>query len=265
MFKRPLRPAALAAVALAAGLVPLASAAPVTLTGVDDFAVSPISRSFFGGTGRTTITRTGPAAAGRFQVNGDENGGSGNTFGIYTVFDVPAAALGGANATAVNGLTATLNPATNANSGSGGVQDAGDLSFYFTTDTTPIESLNFVTAAGPPFVTPTGFGDQFADLTLLSSAFEATGVRPITRALDVGGVESALLAAINAGGNVRLLVASQTPGSVFQFGTGNPPSSTTLPFSGLAPTLTFDVTSVPEPAGLALLAVAGLLLARRRA
>ena len=262
MSKRPLPLAVLAAVALAAGLVPPASAAPVTLTGVSDFGVANVFRSFFGGTGRTVIA---PGGNDRFQVNGDENGGAGNTFGIYAVFDVPAATLGGPDATAVNGLTATINPATNVNSGSGGVQNAGDLSFYFTTNNTPIGGLNFVTAAGPPFVTPTGFGDQFADLTLLSSAFEATGVRPITRALDVSGVESALLAAINSGGNVRLLVASQTPGSAFQFGTGNPPSSGTLPFSGLAPTLTFDVTAVPEPAGLALLGVAGLLLARRRA
>ncbi len=188
-----------------------------------------------------------------------------NVFGIYTVFDIPTADLASLDVASIENLSVELNPATNQNTGAGGVQDAGDLSIWFTTTDTDISGLNFVSEPGPPYTTPTGFGDQFANLTLLSSGFEAEGIRTITRNIDPEATaESFLVDAINAGEPIRLLIASQDPGAVFQFGTGNPPSSTIIPFAGEAPEVSFAFTVVPEPATLSMLAVGGMTLLRRR-
>lgn len=255
--------AAAAMIALSLPLAPTASADVVERTGVTEFGVAAISRSFFGGTGRNII---GPGGSGRYQVNGDRQNSSQNVFGIYTVFDIPTADFAGNTVTDLASLTVSLPPAARTDTGAGGIQDAGDLSIWFTTNADPIGDLEFVSEPGPPFTTPTGFGDQFADRVLLSSGFEAEGVRTIERDLVFdAATETQLLSAINAGEPIRLLVASQDPGAVFQFGTGNPPSSTILPFAGDAPTVSFDLTVVPEPTlalGVVVIAAGGLM--RRR-
>ncbi|MEL7238962.1 MAG: hypothetical protein AAGK78_08870 [Planctomycetota bacterium] len=253
--------AALAAVSLSSA--PRASADVVERTGVTEFDVATVFRSFFGGSSRNIVE---PGGSGRYQVNGDRNNSAQNVFGIYTVFDIPTADLAGDTVTDLASLSLSLPPAARTDNGEGGIQDAGDLSIWFTTNADPISNLEFVSESGPPFTTPTGFGDQFDDRVLLSSGFEAEGVRTIERDLAFdAATETQLLAAINAGEPIRLLLASQDPGAVFQFGTGNPPSSTILPFAGDAPTVAFDLTVVPEPTlglGLVVLTAGGLM--RRR-
>jgi hypothetical protein len=262
---------ALASIAVLVASAP-ASAVEVIRTGVTDFDIATVFRvsSFLGGQGDSVIV---PGGEGRFQVNGDRNDPSGNpftsenVFGLYAVFDIPTADLASVDIASLNSLSVELNPSTNQSTGEGGVDGAGDLSIWFTTTDTAIGDLDFISEPGPPYTTPTGFGNQFADLTLLSSAFEAEGVRTITRDIVPNATAEAFFVdAINAGESIRLLIASQDAGAAFQFGTGNPPSGTFIQFGGDAPEVTFDFTVVPEPAsvGTLLLATAGLLARRRR-
>ncbi len=249
-----------------------ASAVEVSRTGVTDFDIATVFRvsPALGGQGDSVIV---PGGEGRFQVNGDRNDPSGNpftsenVFGLYAVFDIPTADLALVDVATLNSLSVALNPSTNQSTNDGGVDTAGDLSIWFTTTDTAIGDLDFISEPGPPYSTPTGFGNQFADLTLLSSGFEAEGVRTITRdIMPDATTEAFFVDAINAGESIRLLIASQDPGAAFQFGTGNPPSGTFIQFGGDAPEVTFDFTVVPEPAstGTLLLATAGLLTRRRR-
>ncbi len=249
---------------LAALVLPtqVASADVVTRTGVDELNIANVFRSFFGGTGRNILA---PGGSGRFQVNGDRRNNAENVFGIFTVIDIPTADFANVDVTDIANLTLTLPPATRTDTGAGGIQDAGDLSVYFTANDSVIGDLEFVSLAGPPYTTPTGFGDQFPDAVVLSSEFEAEGVRTITRSImPDAAVESALIDAINAGESIRLLLASETPGAVFQLASGNPTNSMTLPFEGLPPSVSFDLTLVPEPASMAFVLPSLLLLKRRR-
>lgn len=249
-----------------------ASAVEVTSTGVTDFDIATVFRvsSALGGQGDSVVV---PGGEGRFQVNGDRNDPSGNpftsenVFGLYAVFDIPTADLAPVDIASLNRLRVELNPSTNQSNGTGGVDSPGDLSIWFTTTDTAIADLDFISEPGPPYVTPTGFGNQFVDLTLLSSEVEAEGVRTITRDIVPDAATEALFVeAINAGESIRLLIASQDPGAAFQFGTGNPPSGTFVQFGGDAPEVTFDLTVIPEPAtsGTFLLATTSLLMRRRR-
>ncbi|TVQ32563.1 MAG: hypothetical protein EA376_05310 [Phycisphaeraceae bacterium] len=238
-----------------------AAADPVSLTGIQDFDMTAVFRPLFSSfPDRNAITTQA-----RWQVNGDMTGSTG-TLGIFTVFDINGADLRpAAGAASVDSLIFDLFPAVNMDTGTGGIQGAGDLSIYFTTNNEdlldPDSDIIFDNGGGTD---PTGLGSQFANLTLLSSDFQDAGIYDIQRTADISGLESFLLNAINNEENIRFIFASQTGNFTSQFGTGNPDMSSSFDFFGEAPVVTFDVTAVPAPGGAALLALAGLAGARRR-
>jgi len=234
---------------------------PVSLTGIQDFDMTTVFRPLFASfPDRNAITTQA-----RWQVNGDLTGTTG-TLGIFTVFDINGADLRpAAGALSVDSVIFDLFPAVNMDTGTGGIQNAGDLSIYFTTNNEdlldPDSDIFFDNGGGTD---PTGLGNQFDNLTLLSSGFQAAGIYDIQRTADLSGAESFLLNAINNEENIRFIFASQTGGFVSQFGTGNPDMSANFDFFGEPPVVTFNVTEIPAPGGAALLALAGLAGARRR-
>ncbi len=229
----------LALVAVAtAGAFSGASAQPITseLTVLDDFEVSTVFRSLFGGTGRSFLTNQA-----RYQVNGDSLISGQSPLGIYTVFDIDGSTLqppGGA--VSVDEIVFNLTSASRISTGSGGVQTAGNLLIYFTTDNADLNLKEFNTDG---FTDATGLTGQFADLTLLSSGFQDVGVYDFSRTLDISGVSGDILDAINNGDNLRFIIASDTPAAVFQFATGLPDPSPIFDFFGEPTTIDITVTA----------------------
>ena len=244
--------------ALAVGAGAPASASTVSeLTVIQDFDVSTVFRSFFGGTGRSFLTDQA-----RFQVNGDSLISSQSPLGIYTVFDIDGSTLRpGAGAASVDSVVFNLNAAVNLNTGSGGIGNPGDLQIFYTTDNADLNTKDFNTAGNTD---ASGLTGQFSDLFLLSSAFETSGIRDITRTLDLSTVSGSLLDAINNGENIRFVIASPTPAATFQFATGLPDQSPIFDFFGEASTVEIGVTAVPAPGAAGVLALAGLAGLRRR-
>ena len=228
---------------------------------IDDFGAATVFRPFLPGfDDRAAITDQA-----RFQVNGDETGSTG-TLGIFTVFDIDGSFIRpAAGAQAINDITVDLFPAVNNETGTGGIANAGDLSIYFTTTDVdvldPASGIEFDNGGGTD---PTGLGDQFDNLTLLSSEFEEAGINDISRSLDTSSINSLLLDRINAGENVRFILASQTPGFTSNFGTGNPDDSDIFDFFGDPATISVDVAPVPSPGAFALFGVAAAAGTRRR-
>jgi hypothetical protein len=232
-----------------------------TLTGIVDYDMSTVFRPLF----PSFPSRAAIIEQARWQVNGDQTG-PGGTLGIFTIFDINGADLRPeAGAAAINNLVFNIFPAVNQNTGTGGIANAGDLSIYFTTSDVdvldPASGIIFDNGGGTD---PTGLGDQFENLTLISSAFQDTGIYDITRSADLSSIESFLLERINNGENLRFIFASQTGGFTSNFGTGNPDQSANFDFFGEAPTVTFEVTAIPAPGSVALLGLAGLAAVRRR-
>ncbi len=216
---------------------------PIELTGIEDFDMAVVFRPLFPGfADRNAITTQA-----RWQVNGDQTGTTG-TLGIFAVFDIDAASLSnGETLTAIEQIEFLIAPAVNLDTGTGGVSTAGDLSIYFTTSDVdvldPDGGIIFDNGGGTD---PTGLGDQFEGLTLLSSAFQETGIYDIERSvatIDFEGLEAELLARVAEGANIRFLIASQTPGFGANFGTGNEDSSPNFDFFGEPPVVRFSVSS----------------------
>jgi hypothetical protein len=157
-------------------------------------------------------------------------------------------------------------PAVNSNNGSGGIAgNGGNLSIFFTTSDVdvldPDSGIIFDNGGGTD---PTGLGNQFENLTLISSANQAGGIYDISRTADLSSIATTLLDRINNGENLRFIIASQTAGFSANFGTGNEDQSANFDFFGEAPTVTFDVTAIPAPGSAAMLGLAGLATVRRR-
>jgi hypothetical protein len=251
--------------AMAAGIVAMAGSAhasqTTTLTGITDFDMTAVFRPFF----PTFPDRAAITTQARWQVNGDQTGSFG-TLGIFTVFDIDGSAIRpAAGAASVDSLVFDIFPAVNQDTGAGGIAgNGGDLSIFFTTTNDdlldPDSEIFFNNGGGTD---PTGLGDQFANLTLLSSAFQAGGIYDFSRTADLTDAQSFLLQQINAGENIRFIFASQTPGFSSNFGTGNEDLSPNFDFFGEAPTVTFGITAIPAP-GVAAFAMLGLAAARRR-
>jgi hypothetical protein len=232
-----------------------------TLTGITDYDMSTVFRPFF----PSFPDRAAITTQARWQVNGDQTGTLG-TLGIFTVFDINGSLLRpAAGAASVDSIDFGIFPAVNNNTGAGGIANAGDLSIYFTTSDVdvldPDSGIVFDNGGGTD---PTGLGDQFENLTLISSAFQDEGIYDINRSADLSSIESFLLERINNGENIRFIIASQTAGFSSNFGTGNEDSSPNFDFFGDAPTVTFGVTAIPAPGSAALLGLAGLACVRRR-
>ena len=125
----------------------------------------------------------------------------------------------------------------------------------------PASGIEFDNGGGTD---PTGLGDQFDDLTLLSSGFQQEGIYDISRSLDTSSVNAELLNRINAGDNIRFILASQSFGFTSNFGTGNPDDSDFFDFFGDPATVSVDVTPVPAPGALAVFGLAAAAGVRRR-
>lgn len=242
-------------------LVASPATASVTLTGIDDYDISTVFRPLF----PSFPDRSAVIDQARFQINGDQTGTTG-TLGIFTVYDIDGAMLrpdGGA--ASISDISFNLFPAVNSLTNSGGITSAGDLSIYFTTNDAdvldPDSGIVFDNGGGTD---PTGLGNQFENLTLVSSEFQEEGIYDISRSIDLGSIESWLLERINNGENIRFILASQTPGFTSNFGTGNRDDSPTFDFFGEAPTVSFEINAVPAPGTLALLALFGITSRRRR-
>ncbi|MGY6586946.1 MAG: hypothetical protein ACXIUB_01525 [Wenzhouxiangella sp.] len=257
----------LALSALLIGVPGLASADDseiVNLTGIEDFDMAVVFRPLFA----SFPDRNPVIEPARWQINGDETGPLG-TLGIFAVFDIDSSLLGsGADVIAIEGIEFSIRPAVNQDTGTGGIANAGDLSIYFTTSDAdvldPEGGIIFDNGGGSD---PTGLGDQFENLTLLSSGFQEEGVYDIERLIipaESDGLETLLLERIAAGENLRFLIASQTPGFTSNFGTGNEDQSPNFDFFGEPPEVTFilgtQVPVVTQPIGVPLLSPLGLAL-----
>ncbi len=259
---KTLSASALCAIGLVLASGATATAQSTTLTGITDFDMSTVFRPFL----PSFPDRNAITTQARWQVNGDQTGTLG-TLGIFTVFDIDGASVrpeGGA--ASVDNLMFNIFPAVNSITGSGGIAGAGgDLSIYFTTSDADVlddESGIFFNNGGG--TDPTGLGDQFENLTLISSEFQPGGIYDITRNADLSAIAATLVERINNGQNLRFIIASQTPGFNANFGTGNEDTSSNFDFFGEAPTVMFDVTAIPAPGSAALLGLAGLAAVRRR-
>lgn len=248
--------------ALGAASIANAGTQSTTLTGITDFDMTAVFRPLF----PTFPNRNAIVEQARWQVNGDQTGTLG-TLGIYTVFDIDGAALRPeAGAASIDNLIFNIFPAVNSVNGAGGIAgEGGNLSIYFTTSDVdilaPDSGIFFDNGGGTD---PTGLGNQFENLTLISSENQPGGIYDITRMADLSAIQSFLLERINNGENLRFIFASQTPGFNANFGTGNPDQSANFDFFGEAPTVTFEITAIPAPGSVALLGLAGLAAARRR-
>ena len=248
----------------------------IELTGIDDFAMAVVFRPLFA----SFPDRNPIIEQARWQVNGDETGPLG-TLGIFAVFDIDSSLLvGDDDIIAVDAIEFSIRPAVNLDTGSGGIANEGDLSIYFTTSDVdvldPDSGIVFDNGGGTD---PTGLGDQFEGLTLLSSGIQQTGIYDVERLVipvENDGLEALLLERIAAGENLRFLIASQTPGFTANFGTGNEDQSPNFDFFGEPPIVTFlvetraPVTTQPigvpifSPLGLALLALLMLAITVRQ-
>ena len=248
----------------------------IELTGIDDFAMAVVFRPLFA----SFPDRNPIIEQARWQVNGDETGPLG-TLGIFAVFDIDSSLLvGDDDIIAVDAIEFSIRPAVNLDTGSGGIASEGDLSIYFTTSDVdvldPDSGIVFDNGGGTD---PTGLGDQFEGLTLLSSGIQQTGIYDVERLVipvENDGLEALLLERIAAGENLRFLIASQTPGFTANFGTGNEDQSPNFDFFGEPPIVTFlvetraPVTTQPigvpifSPLGLALLALLMLAITVRQ-
>ena len=231
-----------------------ANGATTTLTGVEDFSISTVSQSIFGGSARSMVTTQN-----RWQVNGYEPG---FTLGIYGVWDVDASLLRpSAGAASVDAISVNIFPAVNQNTGTGGVFMGGDFQVWYTTNTFDIFAGQALYVTGGD---ETGFGSQFDPRTLVASANLQPGIYDINLALDVGAIQQDLLDTINSEGTIRFLLTSTTPSFSANFGTGLEDPNAFFPFFGAAPTIDFSVTAIPAPGAAGLAAMAMLIVARRR-
>ncbi|MGY6555131.1 MAG: hypothetical protein ACXIUM_11500 [Wenzhouxiangella sp.] len=250
----------------------LAESETVALTGIEDFDMAVVFRPLFA----TLPSRNAVIAQARWQINGDEVGPFG-TLGIFAVFDVDSSLLftpgdNGPELVGIDAIEFLLPPAVNLDTGAGGIANGGDLSIFFTTSDVdvldPASGIIFDNGGGTD---PTGLGDQFENLTLLSSAQEEAGIRDVERLIvpvEIEGFEAALLERINAGENIRFLIASQTAGFTSNFGTGNEDTSPTFNFFGQPPVVSFTLNieeaaapaPLPTPVAVPLLGPMGLIL-----
>ncbi|TVQ60367.1 MAG: hypothetical protein EA379_08225 [Phycisphaerales bacterium] len=231
-----------------------ASAGSTTVTGVEDFSISTVFQSLFGGSGRSMVTTQN-----RWQVNGYEPG---FTLGIYGVWDIDASQLRpSAGAASVDSIDVNIFPAVNQNTGTGGVFMGGDFQIWYTTNTFDIfaEQATFMTGGDE-----TGLGDQFDPRTQVASVNLQPGIYDINLALDVGAIQQDLLDTINDEGTIRFLLTSTTPSFSANFGTGLEDPGAFFPFFGKAPTVEFAITAIPTPGAASLAAMALLVGARRR-
>jgi len=262
MFTKKISASGICAAGLILACTTTATAQSTTLTGIDDFNMSTVFRPFL----PTFNDRNAIIEQARWQVNGDQTGTLG-TLGIFTVFDIDGSSVRpAAGAASVDNLVFNIFPAVNSINNLGGIAgNGGDLSIYFTTSDAdvldPESGIIFDNGGGTD---PTGLGDQFENLTLISSGFQSAGIYDINRTADLAAIASTLLERINNGENLRFIIASQTAGFSANFGTGNEDQSANFDFFGEAPTVTFDVTAIPAPGSAALLGLAGLAAIRRR-
>ena len=243
-----------AAVVLGAAATGAHASQSTTLTGVEDFQISTVFQSFFGGSDQSLVTTQN-----RWQVNGANPG---FTLGIFGVFDIDAAQLQNpAGIASVDGIDLNLFPAVNQNSGSGGIQTGGDFQVWFTTENFDIfaEDAQFI-----PGDDNTGLGNQFDPKFLLAETNLEAGIYDISLGLNVESAQNELVNAINNGDNIRFLLTATTPNFAAQFGTGMEDPGAFFPFFGEAPTIDFQTTAIPAPGAIALLSLAGLCGRSRR-
>lgn len=236
----------------------------VALTGIEDFNMAVVFRPLF----PSFPDRNPVIEQARWQINGDETGPLG-TLGIFAVFDIDSSLLAtDGDVIGIDGIEFSIRPAVNQGTGTGGIANAGDLSIYFTTSDVdvldPDSGIVFDNGGGTD---PTGLGDQFENLTLLSSGFQDEGIYDIERLVipvENEGLETLMLERIAAGENLRFLIASQTPGFTSNLGTGNEDQSPNFDFFGEPPVVTFVLDTqapvVTQPIGVPLLSPLGLAL-----
>ncbi len=187
-----------------------------------------------------------------FNIEGDGNG----TFASFGVVDFDGSQF--FTPGSVSNITSISLSMTQANAG---FSTDGPVSIYWTDATAAglIDSGDIEYQAGSNGMA--SVDPLFTGLTLLGSGTYVVGTSGDVDmfTLTPGAAEADLIAALNAGSTIRLVITPDADDTAATYaGFSNS--------SADGPTLTIDSdgTAVPEPGSLALLGLGGLLIARRR-
>ena len=251
-----------------------AATAVVALAAAPSFAAVASVLASDSSTVQPSGPRTGASGDNFLNIEGENNGSTNVPAPGQASFAVAdfngGSFFGGTAVSSINSVSLTL---TQSNAG---FTTGGPLLFYFTTQTAV--DIN----ANPTFNADDGAAEINFQATVDTATFNSgsatldTALLPATLigsstfvgdattsgtqdmiTLDTAAFSPALVAALNGGGTIRVLI---TPGDAAVAATYAGFTNTT--YAG--PTLTVDASLVPEPTTLGLAGVAGLALLRRR-